>query len=151
LLLDRRLLELWVLELDGTIAAVQYAFRYGTTVFQLQEGFDSSRSSDRVGFILRGKVLEALIAEGVRKYDFLAGQPGYKARWSVQVGHYDDLHFARPFSLGSTYLQAVNGGQEGKKWLRTHLPQSAWAALHRANLRVRGRPANQSATPDSTD
>ncbi len=41
LLLARGRLEVWVLELNGTIAAVQYAFRHGSTVFQLQEGFDS--------------------------------------------------------------------------------------------------------------
>jgi len=138
LLLDRGWLELWVLELNGEVAAVQYAFRYGKTVFQLQEGFDPSRSSDRVGFVLRGRVLESLISEGVTKYDFLAGEPGYKARWSAELRHYNDLHFARRFSLGSIYLQTVSGGKSAKEWLRVHLPKSAWAALHHAHLRIRG-------------
>src|SRR5207253_10658183 len=108
LLLGRSSLELWALELSGRIAAVQYAFRYGKTVFQLQEGFGPERSSDRVGFVLRGHVMKQLIEEGVRKYDFLAGEPGYKARWSAQAGHYVNYYFARPFSLGSAYLRAVH-------------------------------------------
>jgi len=137
LLLERGWLELWALELDSVIAAVQYAFRYGTTVFQLQEGFDSSRSSDRVGFVLRGKVLEQLITDGVQKYDFLAGPPGYKARWSAQPGCYHDLHFAPPFSLGASYLKFVNDAARSKEWLRAHLPKSAWRALHWVNPSAR--------------
>jgi CelD/BcsL family acetyltransferase involved in cellulose biosynthesis len=133
-LLARGCLELWVLELDGVIASAQYGFRYGATVFQLQEGNDPARSSDRVGFILRGEVMKRLIAEGVKVYDFLGGSPGYKARWGAQPGHYLDLHFARPRSLGSAYLQAVHSSGHGKEWLRAHLPKSAWNVLHRLNV-----------------
>ena len=139
LLLARGRLELWVLELSGAIAAVQYAFRHESTVFQLQEGFDSERSSDRVGFVLRGHVMKQLIEEGVRKYDFLAGEPGYKARWAAQAGHYVNYHFARPFSLGSAYLRGVHYAKQGKEWLRARLPKGAWDMLHRINLKLHGK------------
>ena len=46
-LLARGWLELWVLELDDQIAAVQFALRYKSRVFQLQEGYDHRRPSDR--------------------------------------------------------------------------------------------------------
>ena len=134
-LLTRGWLELWVLELDGKIAAVQFGFRYGTTVFQLQEGFDPARSSDRVGFLLRGQVMKELIAEGVRKYDFLAGEPGYKARWLAQVGSYVNVHFARPFTLGSVYLRGLDYAKEGKEWLRTRVPPAIWRLLQKFNAR----------------
>jgi CelD/BcsL family acetyltransferase involved in cellulose biosynthesis len=137
-LLARGWLELWVLELGGTIAAVQYGFRYGSTVFQLQEGFDPAHSSDRVGFILRGHVMKVLIAEGVRKYDFLAGEPGYKARWGAQAGHYINLHFAQPYSLGSTLLRTLSHARQGKEWLRARLPKPAWQVLHKINLGIQG-------------
>jgi CelD/BcsL family acetyltransferase involved in cellulose biosynthesis len=137
LLLTQSKLELWVLELNGRIAAVQYAFRYGKTVFQLQEGFDPERSSDRVGFVLRGHVMKQLIEEGVKKYDFLAGEPGYKARWSVQVAHYVNCHFAPPFSLGNGYLSAIHKARAGKEWLRSCLPPSLWNGLRWINTGLR--------------
>src|SRR5438445_2331593 len=126
LLLARGRLEVWVLELNGTIAAVQYAFRHGSTVFQLQEGFDSERSSDRVGFVLRGHVMKQLIEEGVQKYDFLAGEPGYKARRAAKAGKYVNHHCARPFTRGTACLRNGHDSRAGKEWLRGNVPESIW-------------------------
>src|SRR5438132_1220886 len=81
------------------------------------------------------------VSTGVRKYDFLGGEPGYKARWVAQRSHYEYLHFARPFSLGSIYLRSVRGAHSSKKWLRAWAPESAWNALHRINLMLRGKRA----------
>jgi CelD/BcsL family acetyltransferase involved in cellulose biosynthesis len=150
-LLSRGWLELWVLEANGEIASVQYAFRCRDAVYQLQEGNNPEKSSDRVGFILRGAVLKQLIAEGVRLYDFLGGEPGYKARWGAKPGHYVDLDFAARFSLGAAYLRTRHKAMHTKEWLRRSLPKSAWDVLHRANQRVRpGKvPAPNGALPIS--
>ncbi len=139
LLLPQDRLDLWVLELEGEIAAVQFAFRYRHTVFQLQEGNDPRRASDRVGFLLRGHVLKELIAQGVRTYDFLGGEPGYKSRWGALTGHYIDFRFARPFTTGAAYVTGTRNARAAKEWLRRTLPASAWQGLHQANLKVRGR------------
>jgi CelD/BcsL family acetyltransferase involved in cellulose biosynthesis len=144
-LLARDWLELWVLELDGVIAAVQYAFRYERTVFQLQEGVDPARSSDRLGFVLRGHIIKELIAQGVRNYDFLGGELGYKASWAAQMGSYVNLEFARPFSLGSAYLRTLHDARKGKEWLRVHLPTSAWEVLHKINIGRNGTPSKSQA------
>lgn len=72
-LLAQGRLDLWVLELDGGVAAAQFGFRYGRQVFQLQEGNDPGHASDRVGFVLRGHVMKQLIADGIHTYDFLGG------------------------------------------------------------------------------
>lgn len=61
-LLARNRLQLWAAELNGKIAAVQFAMRFADKVYQLQEGYDSEHSSDRVGFILRGAALKQLIS-----------------------------------------------------------------------------------------
>lgn len=137
-LLKRGWLEFWVMELNGAIASAQYAFRYRDKVFQLQEGNDPANSSDRVGFLLRGHVMKQLIAEGVRLYDFLGGEPGYKARWGAQVGQYLDIHFARPFSLGAAYLWTLQNAAVSKEWLRRKLPKSTWQKLHKINVGIRG-------------
>jgi len=136
-LLAQGRLELWVLELDGAIAAVQFGFRYGRQVFQLQEGNNPKHASDRVGFILRGHVLEHLIADGVQTYDFLGGDLGYKARWGAQARIYADIHFARPLTLGNAYLRMVRTAQQSKAWLRKTLPKPAWDVLHRINVHTR--------------
>jgi CelD/BcsL family acetyltransferase involved in cellulose biosynthesis len=144
-LMGRGWLELWLLELDGAIAAVQFAFRFRQRVFQLQEGYDHKRSSDRLGYVLRGEVLKQLISEKIRSYDFLGGTDPFKARWRAREGQYRHLHFARKLSAGGLYLQMLDKGSRFKNWLRRRLPKAVWIALHTANLVLRRRhspPAN---------
>ncbi|MGB0103089.1 MAG: GNAT family N-acetyltransferase [Candidatus Sulfotelmatobacter sp.] len=143
-LLSRGWLELWVLELDGEIAAVQFAFRYRETVFQLQEGYDHSRTSDRAGYVLRGEVLKQLISDKVRRYDFLGGEDAYKTRWAAETGCYRNLCFARPLTAASALLRIADRAARGKNWLRTRLPSSAWNLLHLANMSIRGKPDTKS-------
>jgi CelD/BcsL family acetyltransferase involved in cellulose biosynthesis len=136
-LLARGWLELWVLELDQEIAAVQFAFRYKNTVFQLQEGYDCQRSSDRIGYILRAEVLKQLISGKVGIYDFLGGADPYKTRWGAQIGNYRNLQFARSHSIGGTWLQAMESSRRNKQWLRQKLPNVAWKLLHAINIALR--------------
>lgn len=135
-LLARDWLELWALELNGEVAAVQFAFRYRDTAFQLQEGYDHLRSSDRPGYVLRGEVLRTLISEGIRIYDFLGGEDPYKARWGAQPGSYRTLRLALPCSKGGILLRLADNAIAGKQWLRRNLPTSAWHLLRKLNATV---------------
>ena len=139
-LLARGWLELWVLEIDGEIAAVQFGFRYGDRFFQLQEGYDHKRTSDRPGYVLRGEVLKRLISEKVKIYDFLGGEDPYKARWGAWEGRYRQLHFAPTLSAGGACLQFVNSAGKTKEWLRAKLPLPVWNALHRVNVATHRSP-----------
>jgi len=145
-LLAQNRLDLWVLELDGTIAAAQFGFRFGRQFFQLQEGNDPAHAADRVGFLLRGHVMKQLVADGVRTYDFLGGELGYKTRWNAQSSVYTDIRFARPCSFGAVYLKCVQKANQSKSSLRRHLPKAAWNALHKVNLLIR-RTGGQDQTP----
>lgn len=145
-LLERGLLELWVMELDGAIVAVQFAFRFRDKVFQLQEGYDPERASDRVGFILRGAVIKQLISERVQIYDFLGGTDPHKTRWGAQVGFYRNLHCAHSLSLGGAWLRYIHYAGRTKSWLRAVLPGSAWNALHKVNLTLRGKETGEQET-----
>jgi CelD/BcsL family acetyltransferase involved in cellulose biosynthesis len=128
--LRRGWLEFWLLELNGKIAAAQFAFRFGDTVYQLQEGLDPAHFSDRAGHVLRAHVLQQLIAAGVRRYDYLGGAETHKQHWGAQVGHYVDLHFvARPFSRAALYMHARHGAYTAKDWLRAHAPRSTYSLL----------------------
>jgi CelD/BcsL family acetyltransferase involved in cellulose biosynthesis len=139
LLLERGRLEFWLLELDGKTVAALFGFRHLNTVYSLQEGFDPSYQADSIGYVLRAHVLGQLIAAGIRRYDFLFGRDPSKARWVAQEGNYLDLHFARPYSLGSCFLRAVECGANTKEWLRARLPRPLWTLLHRLNASVSSR------------
>ncbi len=140
-LLGKGVLELWVMELDAKIAAVQFAFRHKDRVFQLQEGYDHERRTDRLGLVLRGMVLRQLISEGVQTYDFLGGEESYKARWGAQPSYYRMIRLAPAFTPAGALLLAANAGTAAKQRLRGILPSSAWAVLQRVN-RVVQRPSH---------
>ena len=95
-----------------------------------------------MGTLLRAYVIEQLIAQGIRKYDFLGGEPGYKARWAARLTEYLNLHFARKRSLGALYLSAVKNAISGKEWLRRTLPGFAWDILHNLHVGLTGKETN---------
>jgi hypothetical protein len=128
-LLSRSWLELWGLKIEEQLCAVQFAFRYGDRVYQLQEGYDHTRRSDRLGLVLRSEVLRKLIEENVTLYDFLGGADQYKARWGAKTGYYRTLQFALPFTAGSSILWIARKAAGGKVWLRQHMPSTAWKGL----------------------
>ncbi len=135
--LARQWLEFWLLELNGTAVAAQFGFRYGQTVYSLQEGFDPAYSQMSVAYVLRGHVLKQLIADGVRRYDFLSGLDPAKERWGALPDHYVDIHFAKPFTLGSAYLRLVHNSKVTKEWLRAELPSPLFRAIRWTYRRIR--------------
>jgi CelD/BcsL family acetyltransferase involved in cellulose biosynthesis len=137
-LLARGRLEFWFLDLNGEPAAAQFAMRYGDSVFQLQEGFDPKHRSDRVGFLLRGHVLQQLIGEGVRRYDFLAGQALHKSRWGAEPANYLSIRLARKSSAAAVYLRCAHHSSDVKEQLRAHLSQKAWRILHWVHYHLNG-------------
>jgi CelD/BcsL family acetyltransferase involved in cellulose biosynthesis len=135
--LSRQWLELWLFEMDGVAVAAQYGFRYGNTVYSLQEGFDPDYASDSVGYVLRSHALREFIEGGVRRYDFLAGQNESKLRWGGVSGNYLNLHFARPRSLGGAYLSLVQIAGTSKSWLKRRLPAPIVEFISSTRRRIR--------------
>jgi CelD/BcsL family acetyltransferase involved in cellulose biosynthesis len=136
-LLARNQLEFWLLDVNDKPAAAQFGFRYRDTVFALQQGFDLQYAALCVQDVLRAHVLRQIISEGVRHYDFLGGVNVRKERWGPEVRQYAHLHFARPWTRGSLYLQTLHKASEGKEWLREHLPTPLWNTLRWLNVRSR--------------
>jgi CelD/BcsL family acetyltransferase involved in cellulose biosynthesis len=131
-LLARQRLDFWLLKADGKTVAAQFGLRYGTTVFSLQEGYDPDYAADSVGYVLRSHVLRTLIAEGIRKYDFLGGTDDSKLRWGGEVKQYLNLQFARGGTRGSLYLSLEHSKAKAKVWIRERLPKLVWQTLKRA-------------------
>jgi CelD/BcsL family acetyltransferase involved in cellulose biosynthesis len=116
--LTRGWLDFSQLLLNRRVAATQFSFRYRSTEYSLQEGYDPACASDSVGYVLRAFNLKRLIAEGVERYDFLGGSDGAKKRWGARDGHYIDIHFARRPSLGALHLAGKDGALRLGRWLK---------------------------------
>jgi CelD/BcsL family acetyltransferase involved in cellulose biosynthesis len=138
ILLARDQLEFWLLELNGKPVAAQFGFRFGTTVYSLQEGFDPAFAKDSIGYVLRAHVLRRLITKGVRKYDFLGGVSDSKTRWGAETARYANFQFARGRSLARFYLWGRFRLSESKESLRTHLSPGIWSFFHAVKARLRG-------------
>lgn len=130
-LLDRSRLDFWLLKADGKIVAAQFGMRFRDTVFSLQEGFDPEYAADSVGYVLRSQVLKHLIAEGVRRYDFLGGTDESKIRWNASVTNYFNYEFARPHTRGAFYLAWKNSAEALKSAARNTLPHGWLNAIRK--------------------
>ena len=135
LLLARRRLELWVLELNERIAAAQFSLRYGDTVYALQEGYDPDHAADSVGYVLRAGMLKELIGQGTRRYDFLGGVTESKLRWGAGIQNYLSIEFARPRTVGALALSLKGRAIATREWLRANLPSTALHAFSRWRAR----------------
>lgn len=84
------------LEEHGTVTALQLGVRAGERYYQIQEGYDPAREDERVGTALRGLAVAALIARGVRAYDFMAGDSRHKRDWGGEARPCTTLAFPLP-------------------------------------------------------
>lgn len=73
-------LGLYGIETEGELKAVQYGYLYNGAFLQMQEGLDQE-SGRGMGNLLRMKVMEELIARGIKTYDFLGEMSEHKKRW----------------------------------------------------------------------
>jgi CelD/BcsL family acetyltransferase involved in cellulose biosynthesis len=77
---------LWLMGLrdKGEFKAMQIGYVYNNVFHQLQEGFDPEYLPG-VGNVLRIKVMEALMQQGITGYDFLGEMTEHKRKWSAQA------------------------------------------------------------------
>ena len=79
----RNWLALYGVEMAGELKAVQYGYMYNGVFLQMQEGLDPE-SGRGMGNILRMKVVEDLIGQGIKTYDFLGEMSEHKKRWHTR-------------------------------------------------------------------
>jgi hypothetical protein len=78
-------LRLYLLRVGDRVVAGDLGVAIGTTGFLVKTGFDEELGRLSPGLVLRGKVLEASIEEGLTAYDFLGPDDAYKLRWTSTV------------------------------------------------------------------
>ena len=96
LALDAGTLRFSRLDLDGRPVAYQFGARVGERYYQMQEGYDTTLAEARVATALRGLSVRALIEEGVRHYDFMAGMSRHKRDWGGAPHDCVSIAFALP-------------------------------------------------------
>lgn len=131
-LMTRGWLEFWLMDLDGTTVAAQFCFRFGHTVYLLQEGFDPRFAKEKVGYALRAAMLQDYIRQGVQRYDFLGGNDPYKARFGAEQSCYLTVEFARPATVGSVYITLNRFEHKARRWAHANLPEPTIRLLRRA-------------------
>lgn len=82
-LLERGMLRLHTLSLDGEIEAVLYCMALGNRTCYYQAGFEPSLARLSLGTILTAHAMKGSIDEGRDEFDFLRGDEPYKARWTA--------------------------------------------------------------------
>lgn len=83
-LLQDGLLRLYRMRLNERTIAAIYAFFHRETVFCYLQGFDPQFSRLSPGTQLMFAVIEDAVKLGLRRFDFLRGEEGYKLHWRPQ-------------------------------------------------------------------
>lgn len=77
-------LRLSTLRLEGRLAAVDFGFRDGDTVYAYATGFDPELSRFSPGLLLTEQAIQAARDEGAQAFDFLRGQEAHKLLWGAE-------------------------------------------------------------------
>ncbi len=129
-------LRLYAIRERGAFKVAQIGYAYNGVLHGLQDGFDPSFAPG-AGIVLRAKVIEACIAEGLHGYDFLGEMSDHKARWLATERTGQDVFIAHS-GLKSRILQA------GDVW-----PTGRYLRLDRNAQRLQTGAAIPSSGPES--
>lgn len=88
-------LRLYAVRERGAFKVAQVGYAYNGVLHGLQDGFDPTFSPG-AGIVLRAKIIEASIAEGLHGYDFLGEMSDHKARWLAAERLGQDMFILHP-------------------------------------------------------
>lgn len=94
LALERGWLRLWLLELDGAVAAAWLGYRFAGIESYYQAGRDPALRRERVGFVLLAHSIREALADGMSEYRLLRGDETFKYRFATSDPGLETL--ARP-------------------------------------------------------
>jgi CelD/BcsL family acetyltransferase involved in cellulose biosynthesis len=129
-------LRLWVLEVDGRIAAARIAFFENGVVYCFQSGFDPAYAKDSLGKVLLGLcVRDCIEDESVREYNFMGGADSYKDCWAKAGSDSVSLTLLRSGMRTLAYNSFKMASEMGRSVARAALPANIKATAHRIMLR----------------
>lgn len=129
-------LRLWVLEVNGRIAATRIAFFENGVVYCFQSGFDPAYAKDSIGKVLLGLcVRDCIEDESVREYNLMGGADPYKDCWAKSGSDNVSLTLLRSGMRTLAYNSIKLASNMGRSAARAALPANIKAAAHRMMLR----------------
>ena len=107
--LDCGWLRLWMLEIDGTTVAADWAFQFGDVMYAYT-GRDPAWSSFGVGSALLLHLLRSAMEENLREVRWLRGDEEYKRRFTSRDAGVDRVAVTHG-ATGRVWLLASNGAR----------------------------------------
>ena len=95
LALQRGWLRLWLPELDGRPAAVEYGFRSGGVECFYQSGRDSGFDRESLGMAILAHTIRSGVEDGIQEFGFLRGHEWYKYRFANEDDGLESLCLVR--------------------------------------------------------
>jgi CelD/BcsL family acetyltransferase involved in cellulose biosynthesis len=128
--------ELWV---EGACRASIYGIDDGQRYCFYNSGYDPAWKHASPGLVLLGLSIEAALARGVKLYDFLRGDEGYKFDWATTTCATVSVLVARRRLPVAAFLLAQQTQERLRARLKTLLPEQvaatarAWYRSHKRN------------------
>jgi CelD/BcsL family acetyltransferase involved in cellulose biosynthesis len=122
-------LSFWAMFADDRLVALELGCRFRAQYIGIHPSFDPDLASCSPGVVLRALVLQKLIEQGTRRYDFGAGDETYKVRWANEVRSFSNFSCAPRWSRQGFKLQCNNGIEEARIFLKRVLPSTIFGAV----------------------
>jgi CelD/BcsL family acetyltransferase involved in cellulose biosynthesis len=126
---QRGWLRLLILYLDDVPVSALYAFRYGSTFYFYQSGFDPSFSKQSVGVATMALAIQRAIEEGALEYDLLHGAEEYKFHWSHETRDLARIELHPPQTSAWVYRHAIAFNRAARQMARRVLLRASNVAL----------------------
>ncbi|MEM1295815.1 MAG: GNAT family N-acetyltransferase, partial [Verrucomicrobiota bacterium] len=100
-------LYLRLLKVDGQFAAARYDFLYDNKLWNYQNGWLPELSHLSLGKMMIGDCVKWCIEQGIREYDFLAGDTDYKKSWATASRQLMTIEVTNPSSRKALAYQQL--------------------------------------------
>lgn len=114
---------------SGQTIAVEIDFRIGDRLYFYQAGRRTEREWRGSGTVLRARVIETAIADGVREYDMLRGDEPYKDEWAT-----DKRFLSTHLSTVGTRARTALGLRSARSRIRELSDRAPWRSRPSARI-----------------
>jgi CelD/BcsL family acetyltransferase involved in cellulose biosynthesis len=127
--LKKDFLRLYVVEVEESIVAMLYCFKYEDKLLYYQSGYNPEFQQYSLGAVLFAYALEDAIAEGAREFDLLRGHHDYKNHWATEERNTIRLAVGNETLKGKVCLIDLFGKERIRNYLQETLPPKIYDSL----------------------
>ena len=104
---ERDWLYLRLLKVDGVYAGARYDYVYANKLWNYQNGWLPEMSNLSLGKLLIGHSVQWCIDQGLKEYDFLAGDTAYKLSWATRTRYLLNIEILNPASRKASAFEQL--------------------------------------------